>query len=160
MSDQDMWPLVRQTRYFRRYRQIGKILGRHGLGVVVNQLGLAPLAAMARRTARPTPHTTPERLRLALIALGPTYIKLGQMLSTRPDMVPPAYLRELNRLQDTVPPFDSEQAIAIVEADLGAPLARLFATFEREPFAAASLGQVHAATLPDGSQVVVKIQRP
>jgi ubiquinone biosynthesis protein len=104
--------------------------------------------------------TRGERLRLALEELGPIFVKFGQALSTRRDLLPVDIADELARLQDRVPPFDSQVAIATVEAAFGRPLAALFASFEAEPLAAASIAQVHAATLPDGQEVVVKILRP
>jgi ubiquinone biosynthesis protein len=158
-----MWPLVRQARYLGRYRQIAQVLGRHGFGYLIEQLGLAPLLSLPRRIVRrpvADPLGGPERLRQVLTALGPTFVKLGQILSTRPDLLPPAFIAELNLLQDAVPPFPAEVAIATIEAELGRPLVAIFADFCREPLAAASLGQVHAATLHDGAQVVVKVQRP
>ncbi len=158
-----MWPLVRQARYLGRYRQIAQVLGSHGFGYMVEQLGLGPLLSLPRRIVRrpvPDPLGGPERLRRALVALGPTFVKLGQILSTRPDLLPPSFINELSTLQDTVPPFPAAQAIAVIEAELGRPLATIFREFCHEPLAAASLGQVHAAVLHDGAQVVVKIQRP
>lgn len=158
-----MWPLVRQARYLGRYRQIAHVFWRYGFGYLLDQLGLTALLSLPRRIVRrsiPDRLSGPERLRLALTALGPTFVKLGQALSTRPDLLPPAWIEELNRLQDTVPPFPADIAIATIEAELEHPIAALFRTFEREPMAAASLGQVHAAELPDGTQVVVKVQRP
>ncbi|GAB4111301.1 MAG: AarF/ABC1/UbiB kinase family protein [Roseiflexaceae bacterium] len=158
-----MWPLVRQARYLGRYRQIAQVMGRYGFGFLVEQLGIGSLLRLpSRLTRRPpaNPLSGPQRLRMALVELGPTYVKLGQVLSTRPDLLPPAFVAELNRLQDTVPPFPADQSVAVIETELGRPIAELFASFEREPFAAASLGQVHAATLKDGTSVVVKVQRP
>jgi ubiquinone biosynthesis protein len=159
-----MLPLFRQARYLGRYRQIGQVLARYGFGFLIEQLGVGPLlrlpSRLARRTPLPDPLTAPQRLCRALIELGPTYVKLGQVLSTRPDIIPPAFVIELSRLQDTVPSFPSTVAVALIEQELGQPIDQLFATFDREPFAAASLGQAHAATLADGSQVVVKVQRP
>jgi ubiquinone biosynthesis protein len=92
--------------------------------------------------------------------LGPTFVKFGQLLSTRPDLLPPEIIAELVHLQDDVPPFPYALARAVVEEDLGLTLERLFESFEREPIAAASIGQVHRAVLPGGRRVVVKVQRP
>ncbi|NOK60338.1 MAG: AarF/ABC1/UbiB kinase family protein [Chloroflexi bacterium AL-W] len=158
-----MWPIVRQARYLGRYRQIAQVLGHHGFGYLVEQLGLSNLLSLPSRIVRhsvPDPLSGPERLRQTLIALGPTFVKLGQMLSTRADILPPAFLIELTKLQDTVPPFPSDVAIKIIETELGRPLHTAFQDFCHEPLAAASLGQVHTATLHSGEQVVVKIQRP
>lgn len=101
-----------------------------------------------------------ERLRLALEALGPVFIKFGQLLSTRRDLMPDDVALELARLQDRVPPFPSDQAVAVIERSLGSTVAALFESFQQEPLASASIAQVHAATLPGGKQVVVKVTRP
>ncbi|HEX4869246.1 MAG TPA: AarF/UbiB family protein [Moraxellaceae bacterium] len=103
---------------------------------------------------------SPERLRLAFEELGPLFIKLGQLLATRRDLLPEAVLDELARLQDQVPPFPTRHAIAIVEHELKAPLAQKFSRFDEQPLAAASIAQVHTAALPDGREVVVKVLRP
>lgn len=95
-----------------------------------------------------------------LVELGPAYIKLGQVLSTRPDLLPPPYIEELEDLQDKVPPMDFEQVEETIEAELHARISKLFASFDPEPLGSASLGQVHAAELRDGRSVVVKVQRP
>jgi len=159
-----MCPLVRQARYLGRYREIAQVLVGHGFGALVDQLGLISLLSLPRRLVLrvppPTPLGTAGRLREALVTLGPTFVKLGQALSTRPDLLPAEFVHELGKLQDTVPSFPSEVAIATIEESLGRPIDQLFAHFERHPLAAASLGQVHAATLHTGEQVVVKVQRP
>jgi ubiquinone biosynthesis protein len=94
-----------------------------------------------------------------LVELGPAYIKLGQILSTRPDLIPPAYIAELEHLQDSVPPMDFADVERTIEEELGARISKLFGSFDAEPLGSASLGQVHAATLRDGRDVVVKVQR-
>ena len=95
-----------------------------------------------------------------LVELGPAYIKLGQVLSTRPDLLPRTYIDELEHLQDAVPPMEYDLVEATIESELGARISKLFASFERDPLGSASLGQVHAAELRDGRSVVVKVQRP
>ena len=94
-----------------------------------------------------------------LINLGPTFIKIGQALSTRPDLIPSEYINEFSQLQDRVPPFLSEDAIALIEEELGTNLGNIYQQFERIPIAGASLGQVHRAKLKTGEIVVVKVQR-
>ncbi len=151
---------IRGVRHLRRFQQIAQVLARHGFGELLDLLGAAPVSPLARVLRRRPVLGPPQRLRMALEELGPTFIKLGQVLSTRPDLLPPAYVAELAKLQDTVPPAPWEPVRALLEAELGAPPEEVFATLSPEPIAAASLAQVHAATLPDGSEVVVKIQRP
>lgn len=109
----------------------------------------------------PTPkESRGARLRLALESLGPIFIKFGQILSTRRDLLPADVSEELTYLQDRVPPFSSELAVAVIEKALGQPVAELFASFDNQALASASIAQVHAATLPDDKQVVVKVVRP
>ncbi len=109
---------------------------------------------------RGQPYSTPEHLRLALEELGPTYIKLGQVLSTRPDLLPDNYRQELVALQDDAKPVAATQISEVIHCELGGPPSEVFASFELKPLASASLGQAHAATLRDGTEVVVKVRRP
>lgn len=155
---------ARRVRHLGRYREIVQILARHGYWAVIDQLGLTHLvtwpARMRRREPPPPPGTLAERVRAAIEELGPTFIKLGQVLSTRPDLVPPDFLLELSKLQDAVPPARWDAVRGVLEQEYAHPLESVFASFDPVPLAAASLAQVHAATLADGTEVVVKVQRP
>lgn len=157
-----LWP-ARHVRHLRRYREIVQILAKHGFWMVIEQLGLTGFVAWPMRLRRrepPAPQSLPERFRLALEELGPTFIKLGQILSTRPDLVPPEFIAELNKLQDTVPPLPWSQMRPVLEEALGQSLETVFKDFDTTPIGSASLGQVYAATLFDDTAVVVKVQRP
>lgn len=101
-----------------------------------------------------------EHLRLACEELGTLFIKLGQALSTRADILPPAYRTELTKMQDNVPPLPTELIAEVIEEDLRAPPAAIFSRFDDRPLGSASIGQVHAARLADGREVVVKIRKP
>ncbi|MCX7680354.1 MAG: AarF/UbiB family protein [Anaerolineae bacterium] len=156
---------ARRVRHLQRYREIARVFIRHGFGELVDTLELLPYLSLPRRLLRgdrpaTSPLGMPQRLRLAMEELGPTFVKLGQVLSTRPDLLPAAYIAELARLRDSVPPSPWEQVRAQLESELGRPLEKVFVTFDPQPLAAASLAQVHAATLPGGEDVVVKVQRP
>ncbi|HZS06827.1 MAG TPA: AarF/ABC1/UbiB kinase family protein [Blastocatellia bacterium] len=156
-----MGTLAVSDLHLGRYRQIAEVLARQGLGWLHDATGLErflPFPAGLRGRAEAL--TPPARLRLALEELGATFIKLGQFLSTRADLLPPEYQAELARLQDDAPPISSEVAQERIEAELGQPVSTLFASFDTEPLAAASIGQAHAATLPDGTEVVIKVRRP
>lgn len=147
-----------------RYRRIATILENHGLGLGLGLLGLEKWIPFNKgvlgHARRDEPYTSPEHLRLALEELGPTFIKLGQLLSTRNDLLPAAYLAELVKLQDAAPPEAWEPMKAVIREELGADPGQLFAQFDPQPLAAASIGQAYAATLHDGTQVVVKVRRP
>ncbi|MBI4498855.1 MAG: AarF/ABC1/UbiB kinase family protein [Chloroflexi bacterium] len=150
------WPY----RHLRRYRQVVLVLARHGFGALVDQLGLSYLAPFHWLQPTRVRATQPEHLRMALEELGTTFIKLGQILSTRPDLLPADYVAELAKLRETVPPVPVEAIRSVVEAELGKPLAALFRRFDPVPIASASIGQVHGAVLPTGEAVVVKVQKP
>ncbi len=159
-------PTVLQTfRHLRRYQQVARILTRYGFGYVLTQLGIGRaiipgLEKLRFSTADILRATLPERMRMAVEDLGPTFIKLGQILSTRGDLLPPEFISELEKLQDTVPPTDFSLIQAQVESELKRPLAEVFPQFDPVPVASASLGQVHFATLADGQEVAVKVLRP
>ncbi|MDK2925130.1 MAG: ubiquinone biosynthesis protein [Bacillota bacterium] len=139
------------------------MLFRYGFGYLIDQLDLKELLSpfdRARRMAEQEAPSRGVRLRRALTDLGPTFIKLGQLLSTRPDLLPPDVVSELAKLQDRVPPFPFAEVRQVIAAELGQEVDEVFASFDPEPIGSASLGQVHQATLPDGRQVVVKVQRP
>jgi ubiquinone biosynthesis protein len=153
---------VRRARDHRE-REIAEVLVRYGLSYLANVVGLQRLATVSHGLVGRTgsdEHAPPENLRLALEALGPTFIKLGQVVSTRADLLPPDYRAELTKLQDAAPAVPSEVIESIIERELHAPVATAFATFEAIPLACASVGQAHTATLHDGTDVVVKVRRP
>ena len=145
----------------QRYKQIARFLWKYGRSDLVQQLGIDDTLAVEDKGApAASSDALAEQLVNDLEAMGPTYVKLGQMLSTRPDLLPDAYLRALSRLQDDVKPFTGEEVEEIVSAELGVRLSKAFSRFDAAPTAAASLGQVHTAALRDGREVVVKVQRP
>jgi ubiquinone biosynthesis protein len=155
--------MSRNIRSLRRYRQILGVLIKYGFGHIVEQLNIHHILQKGRpRVAgREVGRLTgPERLRLALEELGPTFIKLGQLLSTRPDILSQAYIVELSKLQDKVPPVATEAIETQIERELGYPVAELFAEFSPTPLAAASIAQVHRGRLTSGETVVVKVRRP
>ncbi|QEE62651.1 phosphotransferase [Salinibacterium sp. dk2585] len=147
-----------------RYQEIADTLARHGLGFLADAVGLKRWAPPAVRrsagAARWQSHTVPERVRLALEDLGPTFVKLGQLLSARPDLLPQSFIVELSKLQDAGEVVPEEAILDILRHELGDEPEEVFARFDRTPLASASIGQAHAATLRDGTPVVVKVRRP
>ncbi len=152
-------PLGRKALNHRR-RQIAGVLVRRGWGYLLEASGFEHLIALEPHPEAHDHVTPPERLRLALEELGPTFIKLGQLLSTRADLLGPEFRLELAKLQDDAPHLPSEVVLEVVRTELGGEPESVFAAFDPEPLAAASIGQAHAATMPDGTEVVVKIRRP
>lgn len=144
-----------------RVRQISVIAGRYGFADMLERSGLRK-PSESKEEISPEAHSSSvaRRFRLALAELGPTFVKLGQVLSTRGDMLPPEFIEELATLQDQVPPFPFEQVRAQIKDAFGKEIEELFARFTPEPLAAASMAQAHRATLKTGEQVIVKVQRP
>ncbi|MEB2343564.1 MAG: AarF/ABC1/UbiB kinase family protein [Deltaproteobacteria bacterium] len=159
--------LPRTVKNLQRLREILGVVAKWGFGDLLARLDLESvvergrnLLLWRRNREAAVRYTTEERIRLALEELGPTFIKLGQILATRPDLIPMSLVHELRKLQDDVPPFDGALARRQVEASLGRPVEQLFARFDEHPLAAASIAQVHRARLHGGDEVVVKVRRP
>jgi ubiquinone biosynthesis protein len=153
------------TRNLGRISEIAQVAVKHGFGYFFQSHRLTDLLPRPGDGAVPEltngrPSQRGQHLRELLDELGPTFVKFGQLLSTRPDVVPPDILIELRGLQDDVRPFSFEEVERVIQEDLGLPIARLFVEFEQRPVAAASIGQVHRAVLPNGKAVAVKVQRP
>src|ERR687895_2803047 len=144
-------PAPSEPRLMARGAQIAAVMSKHGLQELFGRSD-EPGAAGRRRQAK--------RLRQALEELGPTFSKLGQVLSTRPDLLPPEYIEELASLQDHVPPLTEQQVVTVMEQELGVPWEDVFDSIEPGPLAAGTIAQVHRASLATGEKVVVKIQRP
>jgi ubiquinone biosynthesis protein len=162
-----MWEALGSVRDLGRLHDIARVLVRYGFGDVVRRIGLASVLERAGRLLHWPPAESgllrleaPQRVRAALQDLGPTFVKLGQVLATRVDLLPPGWISELSELQNAVPALDFEQVRPQLAEDLGAEPEAVFATLDRHPIAAASLAQAHAATLHDGSRVVLKVRRP
>lgn len=148
-----------------RLQQVYNVLLHYGLDMVFDRGVIGEFRQFMQDwiydIPEPTePLTAPVKGRLLLQELGPTYVKMGQIVSSRAAVLPPEWETELVKLQSNVPSFPTEEAYAIIEEELGKPVSELFATFNDEPLAAASTAQVHRATLHDGTEVAVKVQRP
>jgi ubiquinone biosynthesis protein len=161
-----LFPFRRRLAEIARVRRIIEVLIRNGLGFMVEQLALDRFLPRIwrRQTVRADQAvgrlTVPERLRRTLEELGATYIKLGQVLSGRADLLPREYIEELSKLLDAAPPVSVAEIREIIEQELGSRVEEIFVTFDDDPIASASIGQVHHAILPNGQAVVVKVQRP
>jgi predicted unusual protein kinase regulating ubiquinone biosynthesis (AarF/ABC1/UbiB family) len=157
---------MNRLQLLRRLVSIQRVLVKYGLDELIGSSHLLRPARLLFRLSpsgwRGSQLDQPRgvRIRLAIEELGPIFVKFGQSLSTRQDLLPADIGRELTRLQDEVPPFPTEQALAEIESSFGQPASQLFASFEHEPLAAASIAQVHGARLRSGEDVVVKILRP
>ena len=144
----------KDLRDLARFNQIILILTKHGFGHILDKFKIKKPKRIVLKKAHP------QRLRKAFEELGPTFVKLGQILSLRPDLVPIEYVKELSSLQDRVPPFSYEKVEKIIQEELKKPINELFPYFSKEPIASASIAQVHKAKLKNGTIVAVKVQRP
>jgi ubiquinone biosynthesis protein len=152
-------------RHLKRFRQIAAVLLKYGFGHILSRIKvsrylLRSQSLTGKGLKEAVRLSTPERLRMALEELGPAFIKLGQVLSMRPFMVPPEFVRELSRLQDDVSPIGYRQVRDVVREELGRDPEELFAEFHQKPLASASLAQVHRAATLEGDEIIVKVQRP
>jgi ubiquinone biosynthesis protein len=157
--------LKRTYRNLNRLRQIINVFLKHGFGQIIEQLNLHRLLPFRKRfkiygRAPEFVHSIPERLRLAFSELGPSFIKLAQLLSSRPDLITKPYTDEFKKLQDEVPPFPFPEVLKIIRNDMGVEPQEIFESIDEVPVAAASIAQVHNAVLKDGGPVVIKVQRP
>lgn len=153
-----------RPKNIRRKAEIAKVLAKHGFGLIVDLAGLGRFVpfhwGILGHKRKEVPYTAPEHLRMIFEELGPTFIKLGQILSTRPDLLPEEYTSELMKLQDRIPPCPASQIRDVIEEQLGCRVSDIFSKFEDAPLASASIGQVHRAVLKNGREVVVKVQKP
>src|SRR5687767_12296461 len=156
--------MILAPRFLPRLATTVGLFTRYGLRDFARQQGLIDLApeeaAAAEGVNGDGEAARATAFRKRLVELGPAYVKLGQVLSTRPDLIPEPYIRELQHLQDDVGPVPFADIEQVIQQELGGRISKLFATFDHEPLATASLGQAHTATLRDGRPVVVKVQRP
>src|SRR5665811_2401877 len=150
--------LASSVRNADRVRDITEIAVKHGFGYWVERHQLRNLLPKGWRGGPKPVGTRGEHMRKMFEELGPTFVKFGQLLSTRPDALPGDIIVELRKLQDAVPPFSFEVVETTIEKELGLTIERLFLEFDEVPIAAASIGQVHRAVLPNGDQVIVKVQ--
>lgn len=159
-----MFHLIKEVRDIKRFNQILVVLFEEGFGFLLTKIKLKhhiPLTKILKSKLRKKGEPKPEvMLRRTLERLGPTFIKFGQLLSVRPDLIPKEYSKELEKLQDSVPPFLFKEVKDIIEEELGKSVEQIFTHFEKKPIASASISQVHKAVLKTGEKVAVKVQRP
>ncbi len=162
----NIFRLRKTYRSAKRLQEIINVFIKHGFGQIIDQIHLGRFITLKKRlrsfgtwTYYKVP-TVAERLRIAFEELGPTFIKLGQLLSSRPDLVSMSYAKEFKKLQDRVPTFPIEQVYQTIEEELGMPVAKIFQDFNPEPIGSASIAQVHNAILMNGTKVIVKVRRP
>lgn len=155
---------ISRYKHIKRYNEIVRVFVKHGFGTLLDQLGILKYLKIKKKSVnkddREKQLSIGERLRLVLEELGPTFIKLGQIMSTRSDLLSENIITELEKLHDSAPPFPFEDAKACIEYELGEKLEAIFIDFNEKPLGVASIGQAHLAKLKDGQQVVVKVQRP
>jgi ubiquinone biosynthesis protein len=151
---------LRAYRRLRRYRQVTFTLARYGFSDIADRIGLGSIQSRLKGKSPPADRPTPQRIRTALVELGPTFVKFGQLLSTRPDVLPERYIAEFEKLQDDVSPFPLSEVQAIIREELSSAPEELFQAFDEIPFASGSIAQVHKAVLASGETVAVKVQRP
>ncbi len=166
LSIKEIGSITRKYRHVVRYRQILGIIFRYGFGNIIDALNIEQYIEIGLKLISKTSNekieklSGNERIRMIFEELGPTFIKLGQIVSSRPDLVPADLVNELTKLQDKVPPFKFDKVEAIIVSEFGKPCKEVFLKIEKTPLASASIGQVHKARLKGGKKVAVKIQRP
>jgi ubiquinone biosynthesis protein len=155
---------TKKKSHFPRYKQIVMVLAKYRLEEVLRYVGLQKLLPfrflLRGNPFRKMPYTKPERMRMAIEELGTFFVKLGQILSTRADLLPPAYTKELSKLQSSLKPLPPEVMKKVISTELGRPTDEVFSAFDPNPIGVASIGQVYSCSLLDGTEVVVKVQKP
>jgi len=156
--------IAQRKKDVRRIKEIADILIKYGLGYVIDSIRIKEKLIFLKKLKTQVPEeqseqTIPVRVRKALEELGPTFIKMGQILSTREDLIGGEFAGELSKLQDDTPPFEFEKVEGLIKKELGKPIDEIFASFERAPVASASVAQAHKAVLKNGESVIVKVQR-
>src|SRR5476651_2154 len=146
--------------HLKRYKDVLQLFFKYGQAGLFKDVGLDPALTAEIQALTPESAAKAQELAVDLEKMGPTFIKLGQLLSTRADLLSPAYIEALTRLQDKIAPVSGEEILETITRELGVKVSRAFPQFDVKPLATASLGQVHRATLRDGREVVIKVQRP